>query len=259
MPWPATCAQPPRLVTLAPGFPAPGWRNWQTRRSQKPLGASPWGFDPPSRHHFKSGTWPSGTRCLSAFRPENCVSFVPELSMVSILFVLPSRMAARPGMHRCGLGIESCHGVADCSARRKCGTGHSRCRLAGLADRHGGVRQMARGLLVSPRRSGPQERHSVSKRAEFRMVVGIRAFSLLSRPMLVCMSRLSVSSLFDTRHFSCHGQLSGGRERRGIFFGLRALEITVDANPEMTIWFRKKAGQVVRAYLDRYSGQLRTI
>src|SRR5205807_1188953 len=29
---------------------APRWRNWQTRRSQKPLSARTWGFDSPSRH-----------------------------------------------------------------------------------------------------------------------------------------------------------------------------------------------------------------
>src|SRR5947209_16880308 len=30
---------------------APGWRNRQTRRSQKPLPARAWGFESPSRHH----------------------------------------------------------------------------------------------------------------------------------------------------------------------------------------------------------------
>ena len=28
----------------------PGWRNWQTQRTQNPPGFGPWGFDPPSRH-----------------------------------------------------------------------------------------------------------------------------------------------------------------------------------------------------------------
>jgi hypothetical protein len=32
------------------GFIAPGWRNWQTQRTQNPPGFGPWGFDPPSRH-----------------------------------------------------------------------------------------------------------------------------------------------------------------------------------------------------------------
>ena len=29
----------------------PGWRNWQTQRTQNPPRATSWGFDPPSRHH----------------------------------------------------------------------------------------------------------------------------------------------------------------------------------------------------------------
>ena len=33
--------------------PQPGWRNWQTQRTQNPPGFGPWGFDPPSRHQSK--------------------------------------------------------------------------------------------------------------------------------------------------------------------------------------------------------------
>ena len=29
---------------------SPGWRNWQTQRTQNPPRATSWGFDPPSRH-----------------------------------------------------------------------------------------------------------------------------------------------------------------------------------------------------------------
>jgi hypothetical protein len=29
----------------------PGWRNWQTRRTQNPVLAREWEFDPPSGHH----------------------------------------------------------------------------------------------------------------------------------------------------------------------------------------------------------------
>ncbi len=36
-----------RLVCLAS---TPGWRNWQTQRTQNPPGFGPWGFDSPSRH-----------------------------------------------------------------------------------------------------------------------------------------------------------------------------------------------------------------
>src|SRR5271155_5009625 len=32
---------------------APGWRNWQTQRTQNPPRATSWGFDPPSRHQDK--------------------------------------------------------------------------------------------------------------------------------------------------------------------------------------------------------------
>ena len=31
----------------------PKWRNWYTRRSQKPVGATPWEFDPLLRHHYR--------------------------------------------------------------------------------------------------------------------------------------------------------------------------------------------------------------
>src|SRR5579859_3912412 len=31
---------------------APGWRNWQTQRTQNPPGFGPWGFNSPSRHHI---------------------------------------------------------------------------------------------------------------------------------------------------------------------------------------------------------------
>ena len=33
-----------------PTHPRPGWRNWQTQRTQNPPIARSWGFDPPSRH-----------------------------------------------------------------------------------------------------------------------------------------------------------------------------------------------------------------
>jgi hypothetical protein len=33
---------------------APGWRNWQTQRTQNPPRATSWGFDPPSRHQDKT-------------------------------------------------------------------------------------------------------------------------------------------------------------------------------------------------------------
>jgi hypothetical protein len=33
----------------------PGWRNWQTQRTQNPPRATSWGFDPPSRHQDNKG------------------------------------------------------------------------------------------------------------------------------------------------------------------------------------------------------------
>src|SRR5580698_8472870 len=33
----------------------PGWRNWQTQRTQNPPGFGPWGFEPPSRHQQNKG------------------------------------------------------------------------------------------------------------------------------------------------------------------------------------------------------------
>src|ERR1700678_3205092 len=32
----------------------PGWRNWQTQRTQNPPGFRPWGLDSPSWHHSKN-------------------------------------------------------------------------------------------------------------------------------------------------------------------------------------------------------------
>ena len=40
-------------VNLFLAQPKPGWRNWQTQRTQNPSEAIPWGFDSPSRHHLK--------------------------------------------------------------------------------------------------------------------------------------------------------------------------------------------------------------
>ena len=34
----------------------PGWRNWQTQRTQNPPGFGPWGFDSPSRHQPSDST-----------------------------------------------------------------------------------------------------------------------------------------------------------------------------------------------------------
>src|SRR6202050_3897408 len=42
----------------------PGWRNWQTQRTQNPPGFGPWGFDSPSRHQnnlHRMSSWMVGT------------------------------------------------------------------------------------------------------------------------------------------------------------------------------------------------------
>src|ERR1700723_681158 len=40
-------------IKLSGELVAPGWRNWQTQRTQNPPRATSWGFDPPSRHQDK--------------------------------------------------------------------------------------------------------------------------------------------------------------------------------------------------------------
>jgi hypothetical protein len=41
-----------RLSKLNDLRDVPGWRNWQTQRTQNPPIARSWGFDPPSRHQL---------------------------------------------------------------------------------------------------------------------------------------------------------------------------------------------------------------
>lgn len=44
----------------------PGWRNWQTRRTQNPVLAREWEFDPPSgHHHFTSAATVLTTNSLT--------------------------------------------------------------------------------------------------------------------------------------------------------------------------------------------------
>src|SRR5258708_2252151 len=40
-----------KIVSKIKHLPStPGWRNWQTQRTQNPPDFGPWGFDSPSRH-----------------------------------------------------------------------------------------------------------------------------------------------------------------------------------------------------------------
>jgi hypothetical protein len=41
---------PEILKILVEESSKPGWRNWQTQRTQNPPRATSWGFDSPSRH-----------------------------------------------------------------------------------------------------------------------------------------------------------------------------------------------------------------
>jgi hypothetical protein len=52
----------------APPSSKPGWRNWQTQRTQNPPIARSWGFDPPSRHHKIKQLQIASCRC----RPRLC-------------------------------------------------------------------------------------------------------------------------------------------------------------------------------------------
>ena len=48
----------------------PGWRNWQTRRTQNPVLAREWEFDPPSgHHHFDTPSMVSTTGALMQTLP----------------------------------------------------------------------------------------------------------------------------------------------------------------------------------------------
>src|SRR5271155_2009809 len=75
-----------KIILAENELPQPGWRNWQTHRTQNPPGFGPWGFDPPSRHQgspaiswtwgrlpaFHSGRltkWKSRDRCASSDEP----------------------------------------------------------------------------------------------------------------------------------------------------------------------------------------------
>src|ERR1700747_3692928 len=41
----------------------PGWRNWQTQRTQNPPTFGSWGFDSPSRHQPPKSTEYAASRC----------------------------------------------------------------------------------------------------------------------------------------------------------------------------------------------------
>ena len=48
----------------------PGWRNWQTQRTQNPPRATSWGFDPPSRHQPNTGSIWQGCQISPLFHED---------------------------------------------------------------------------------------------------------------------------------------------------------------------------------------------
>src|SRR5205807_6997228 len=76
----------------------PGWRNWQTQRTQNPPDFGPWGFDPPSRHQCASRViaraWRLSNRdnvsiCCAALHCQkhprrNCLSLTLTLCLVKL-------------------------------------------------------------------------------------------------------------------------------------------------------------------------------
>src|SRR5277367_5953316 len=84
---------------------APGWRNWQTQRTQNPPGFGPWGFDSPSRHQrltVVSVAYGSHEGLLRlAFPCENahCNNTVGKLRCLKLsatLFVIPPALRTVP-------------------------------------------------------------------------------------------------------------------------------------------------------------------
>ena len=69
----------------------PGWRNWQTQRTQNPRIASPWGFDPPSRHHLRY-QYPLWNHRLAALVRALCLGCFPVDSALRYEF----RYSAHP-------------------------------------------------------------------------------------------------------------------------------------------------------------------
>src|ERR1700678_1346767 len=69
----------------------PGWRNWQTQRTQNPPGFGPWGFDSPSRHHTSTpcnqalagASSPRGIR-QAGLKSLHYAQFVPVSAFVAL-------------------------------------------------------------------------------------------------------------------------------------------------------------------------------
>jgi hypothetical protein len=61
---------------------APGWRNWQTQRTQNPPTFGSWGFDSPSRHQPKG---PQNKRLAGASSPHEMHSAADAADLTSYI------------------------------------------------------------------------------------------------------------------------------------------------------------------------------
>ena len=70
--------QPGLCDTLRAGSPRPGWRNWQTQRTQNPPALAVMGVRPPSRHHTLNKTKISTCRLAYFTVPKNVPRVCPS-------------------------------------------------------------------------------------------------------------------------------------------------------------------------------------
>ena len=89
---------------------SPGWRNWQTQRTQNPPIARSWGFDPPSRHHqnYRVSNFESSACGMRSFRC--CTYYVPIRPFCIFAYLFASKNAfAKP----CGVAERISFVLAD--------------------------------------------------------------------------------------------------------------------------------------------------
>jgi hypothetical protein len=97
----------------------PGWRNWQTQRTQNPPRATSWGFDPPSRHQQNKGF---RSKLASQKREANfrwwlfwwllVFTKVAEWLFVSAMVCNESQRVTFPGFPKCSrgrIGVKAAH------------------------------------------------------------------------------------------------------------------------------------------------------
>ncbi len=98
--------------------PEPGWRNWQTQRTQNPPRATSWGFDPPSRHHQQpKSLTPTPSQCvLSHVTASNGAErhtglMRPPAALTSVLTAILLMLSTFPSACQmlCDLGRPAAH------------------------------------------------------------------------------------------------------------------------------------------------------